>query len=211
MPILALANRKGGVAKTTSTVNIAAELTAAGYRVLCCDLDPQASLTLIAGLVPDRLPDEQTALAALLPELVEPDPDRLCAPAPWGGELMPANQHLANAEVALTAGSAAGPHQRLAIALEELAGRYDFVLVDSPPSMGKLVLNAICACDHLLVPVAADYVSVGGLDRLLEVVEQVRRFERKELSILGVFATQARRTLHSRETLELLGDLSVAV
>ena len=108
---------------------------------------------------------------------------------------MRANQHLANAEVALTAG-AAGPHQRLALALEQLHG-YDFVLVDSPPSMGKLVLNALCAADHLLVPVTADYVSVGGVHHCRSGRPPDVRTSRGLGA--GRFPTQVRRTLHARK------------
>jgi chromosome partitioning protein len=210
MKTITLLNRKGGVAKTTSTLNIAAELTARGLRVLCVDSDPQATLTHLAGYRPKGLEQEQTTLAALLPEKFEFEIAALAVEAPWGGEIWRSTRDLVGAEVALT-GDVAGPNIRLQRALRQVADRYDFALVDSPPSMGKLVMNAMVAADHLLVPVVADSTSSAGLEPLFDTVNLVREYEKPDLNVIGVFGTHARRTRHSRETIEALklavGDL----
>jgi chromosome partitioning protein len=195
-------NRKGGVGKTTSVVNIAAELSARGNRVLCIDCDPQATLTLLAGAQPEQIPKASSVLAALLPEAFGEDAARhLSRPAPWGGELWPACPDLAGAETALGT-EAAGPNRRLARAL---AGHdYDYVLIDCPPSVGRLAMNAMAASQGLLVPVLPNYASVGGLKRLLSTVALLREYEQPELQVLGVFFTMARGTVHERETREAL-------
>ena len=202
---LTLVNRKGGVAKTTSTLNIAAELHARGHRVLAVDLDSQGTLTTVAGYRSTQVDPALSALGALLPEHHEIDWSAVVRPAPWGGGLIPSHPDLAGAEQALS--KALGPHARLRRALDRLAGDRDVVLVDAPPSTGKLVFNAMVAADALLVPVKCDYASVAGLERLFATIELVREYEAPELSVLGVFATFVRPTRHARETLETLVEL----
>lgn len=196
---LSVVNRKGGVAKTTSSVNIAAELSARGIPTLVVDLDPQATLTLVSGIDPEALTPPETVLTALVPELGSGSP-----PAPlratWGGDVLAASSALVQAETALADATVAGPNARLERALRAYAADYQVCLIDSPPSLGKLVMNALCASRYLLVPVACDYASAGGLARLARTVELVREYENPELEILGVFATQTRPTMHARET-----------
>lgn len=202
MQRLGLANRKGGVAKTTSVLNLAAEASARGKRVLCVDCDPQATLTLLAGYQPEQVAKECSVLAALLPETFEDwSPQATALETPWGGELWPSCPDLAGAETALGA-EAAGPNRRLARALSDLD--YDLVLIDCPPSVGRLAMNAMAASDGLLVPVLPNYASVGGLKRLLSTVTLLREYEQPSLEIVGVFFTMARRTVHERETREAL-------
>lgn len=201
---ITLPNRKGGVAKTTSTLNLAAEFSARGLRVLAVNADPQSTLTLIAGESLDDLAPEETTLAALLPDRYSTDLTELAVAAPWGGDLWRASRDLAEAEVQLA--DAAGPNSRLRRALESVAHSYDLMLVDSPPSVGKCAFNALVAADYLLIPVKADFVSTGGLAQFFSTLDLVRRYERPDLEILGIFATLMRHTLHCRETLQALAS-----
>lgn len=204
MQTITMVNRKGGVAKTTSVLNLAAEFAARDLRVLAVDTDPQGTLTLIAGERPEHLAREETTLAALLAERFDVDPHELAVEAPWGGDIWRSSPDLSGAEVELTSGDVAGPHQRLRRSLQKVGDSYDLVLIDSPPSVGKLVLNSLVAADHLLIPVSADYASAGGLSRLFQTVTMVQEYERPELQALGIFGTMMRRTLHARETLDAL-------
>jgi chromosome partitioning protein len=202
---ITLPNRKGGVAKTSSTLNLAAELARRGLRVLAVDADPQATMTLIAGESLEDLQPEQTTLLALLPDTY-PDTDlsTLAVSAPWGGDLWRASRDLSGAEVELA--DAAGPHLRLRRAIERVSDRYDIVLVDSPPSVGKLTFNTLVAADFLLIPVKADFASTGGLAQFFATFDLIREYERPDLEVLGIFATLVRRTRHAREIIEALSE-----
>jgi chromosome partitioning protein len=208
---ISLLNRKGGVAKTSSTLNLADAYHQRGYRVLCVDLDPQSTLTALAGYTPEQLEQRETVLALVLPERIDADWEAMAAPAPWGGHIWRASPDLSAAEAELGDAGKPGPHRRLHRQLRAVQDRYDIALVDSPPSVGHLVLNALGAADRVLVPVKADYTSARGLPLLLATVANVRDYEdRPDLDVLGVFITMARRTRHSQETRDglawLLGD-----
>lgn len=202
---ITLVNRKGGVSKSTSTMNLASELSLRGFRVLAVDLDPQASLTAFAGYG-HQVPREASLLAALMPEKFPGvDVASLVLTAPWGGALLPAASALAEAEAEL--GSVIGPHTRLRSALGKLSEAFDFILVDSPPSVGNLVFNGFGAADHLLVPVGCDLASIDGLQTLLGTLELFREHVNPKLDLLGVFGALRRQTLHAAESLELLGQI----
>jgi chromosome partitioning protein len=203
--VIAVANRKGGVGKTSLVNNLAREIADTGEAVLCVDLDPQATLTLFAGANPSELQMGQTTLAALLPDEIEVMDD-LAVPTPWGGaDIWRASSDLASAENVLV--GAPGNHRRLKLALEQRAQGYSVVLLDCPPSLGHIVMNAFGAADKVLIPVACDYASLHGLDLMLRTLDKFKRFEeRPDLEVLGVVGTMKKHTLHSDETIQALRD-----
>jgi chromosome partitioning protein len=205
---LALANKKGGVAKTTSTANLAAEFSARGDRVLCVDMDPQQSLTLIAGYDPEEVALAKSTAAAMVPEdIAEAKPLRdLLVDAPWGGQLLLSPKDFAEVEQRLADPSTPGPNRRLGRALDAYKPLFDVVLIDSQPGDGRLWMNAICAADYLLLPVSLEYQTAGGLGKMLRAIEGVRQYEQPELEVLGAFKTMAARTRHAREIEEALHE-----
>jgi chromosome partitioning protein len=195
MRVVAIANAKGGVGKTTIAVHLAVALSRDGYRVLCVDLDPQANATQ---WMSPALPSAQQGIAdALIAEtplttdfLVESD----LAP---GLVIAPSTRRMARLDHALA--SASGGQMMLNEALANLAGQFDFVLIDCPPNLGLPVLGALCAAQHVLVPVQAAYLSLAGLGRLNEVVANTRKRLRVPTSILGyvLFASDNREAITS--------------
>jgi chromosome partitioning protein len=214
MLTLTVINRKGGVSKSTTVLNLGAEFAARGLRVLLVDTDPQSTLTVGVGIDIDSLQPEQTVMASLLPREMKLSDRPQPHPVDFGVDILPATPHLVDAETLLMQASAA-PLRRLHQALAEFDDRYDIVVVDTPPSLGRLSLNALSAADRLLIPLNADVYSAGGLKLLLDTVEDVRAYERPELAILGAFAAQVRNTLHARATIRALersfGDLWIPV
>jgi len=204
MITLAVGNRKGGAGKTTTALNLAGELSARGRRVLCVDADPQAILTLVAGLDVDSLSEERSLAAALLPENYELDLDAITHPAPWGGDIWGANSaNLAGVEVTLASPEIGGGTKRLAAALRAVADRYDYALLDMPPSSGLMAYNCLVACDAVVVPTPAEFAAVAGLKRFMRTIDNVRRLEHPELRTLGVFFSIYKDgTVHARETME---------
>ncbi len=197
---IALMNQKGGVGKTTTCLNLGAALTRRGLRVLLLDLDPQANLTVHLDLRPDSL--EQSIYDVLLgratlADLVRPT-------STLGLDLVPSSLDLAGAEMELV--SAVGREQVLkeAVArLEETAAEpYDFLLVDCPPSLGLLSVNALTAVREVLVPLQAEFFALQGMARLREVVDLVDKRLNPGLSILGILPSMVdSRTTLSREVL----------
>jgi chromosome partitioning protein len=201
--VLAFANQKGGVAKTTSTLNLAVALSEEGYRVLVVDMDPQGNLTMSQGLNPDqitrsmfdvlvhRLPIEQVIQEAEV-------------------DLAVSSIDLAGAELALS--SMIGRERALEKALAPIKGRYDWILVDTPPSLGLLTINALVAADEVIVPVQCEYLSLRGLVQLENTLSMIRENLNPNVAIQGILPTMFDgRTLHSREAIEILqenfGDL----
>lgn len=185
--VIAVSNHKGGVGKTTSTVNLGAALASAGARVLLLDLDPQANLSLSLRADGDR-PDIYQALvgqSALEPQAIRP-----------GYEIVPASLDLSGAELELAA--EAGREYILRELLEPLRGSYDYILIDCPPSLGLLTVNAFTAADKILIPLQAHYLALQGLTKLQEVIAKIQRRLNQELELLGVFLTQydRRKVLH---------------
>jgi chromosome partitioning protein len=180
---VAIANQKGGVGKTTTAINLATGLAAMGWRVLLVDLDPQgnASTGLGVGINArerssyDVLIGSQTVEESALPTRVP----RL--------DLLPATQDLSGAEVELV--ELEGRTHRLANALANAEGRWDICLIDCPPSLGLLTVNALVAARHLLVPLQCEFFALEGLSQLLQTVERIRTRFNPELSILGIALT----------------------
>jgi len=180
--VIAFVNQKGGVGKTTTAVNLAAGLTRRGQRVLVVDIDPQANATSALGVdgrtrdgAYDMLLDEVPASACI----VRADGEDV--------DVVPSSAALAGAEVELVPVMAR--ERRLATALAPARPNYDWILIDSPPSLGLLTINALAAADSVLIPVQCEYMALEGLSRLVETLELVRRNLNPSLTILGVALT----------------------
>lgn len=206
MITITVTNRKGGVAKTTTVANLAAEFSARGLRTLSVDLDPQATLTAIAGVDLETLALSEMVLAAIVPEKIPDGDGSMPAPRPaaYGGDILPARSELVEAENALGDPSVPGPTRRLGRALASYAADYDICLVDTPPSWGRLAVNALTGADYVVIPLTPDFASIKGLDVMLKSIKLVRDFEALPVEILGIFPAQARRTMHARETMNAL-------
>jgi chromosome partitioning protein len=208
---LAVANQKGGVAKTTSVHALAVAMAASGRRVLMVDLDPQACLTFSCGVDPDALASslhDVLARRARAADVIRQVGDR--GEGGDGGDgglwLLPASIDLAGAEAQLL--SVTGREHALATALAPVADDFEIVVVDCPPSLGVLTINGLCAADALVVPVQCERLSQRGLGQLLQTVDDVRAFANPDLEILGVIATMHDpRTRHAREVIEAVGTV----
>ncbi|MER3410593.1 MAG: ParA family protein [Thermoleophilia bacterium] len=201
--VIAFANQKGGVAKTTSTLNLAVALSELDLRVLAVDLDPQGNLTMSQGLNPDTI--ERSMYDVLVHRL--PIEQIL-----YQGEvdLAVSSIDLAGAELALS--SLIGRERALEKALVPVKERYDWILIDTPPSLGLLTINALVASDGVIVPVQCEYLSLRGLVQLENTLTMIRENLNPNVEIQGILPTMYdSRTLHSREAVEILeesfGDL----
>jgi chromosome partitioning protein len=181
--IIAIANQKGGVGKTTSTINIAAELALMGRRVLMIDLDPQGSAT--SGLGVEKHPEGQDIYDMFFQRV--PLTAIVKATNLEGLSLVPSSRDLVGVEIEL--GKTPGRELILRTEIEPLKDQYDYVFVDCPPSSGLLTLNAMGAAERILIPLQAEYYALEGLSALLETIEFVKGTFNPELSILGVFIT----------------------
>jgi chromosome partitioning protein len=201
--VIALANQKGGVAKTTTTLNLGVALAERGKRVLAVDLDPQSNLTMSQGLDPDDM--ERSMFDVLVHKTPIVDIIR-------GREidLAVSSIDLAGAELALS--SMIGRERALQKALLPVRGEYDFILIDTPPSLGLLTINALTAADGVIVPVQCEYLSLRGLIQLENTLTMIRDNLNPDVRIRGILPTMFDgRTLHAREAVEILqenfGDL----
>lgn len=196
--VIAIANQKGGVAKTTTVHALAAGLTELGRRVLAIDLDPQASLTFAMGVEEEPEPsmhDVMMGRISIGEILYESN----------GIDLAPSSIDLAGSEVHLL--TRTGREFVLQRALKPHLAEYDFVLLDCPPSLGILTINALTAAAEVLVPVQGETLSHRGVGQLLETVEEVRQFTNPDLAVLGVVVTMFdSRTNLGREVLANLAD-----
>jgi chromosome partitioning protein len=181
--VIALANQKGGVGKTTTAVNVAGELALRGKQVLLIDSDPQGNATTSLGIGKREL--RATTYDLLMDEMSAVDAAVATGRAHL--ELVPADQDLAGAAVELS--GAEHRERRLKAALEQAQGRYDFVLIDCPPSLGLLTLNALYAADSVIIPLQCEYLALEGLAQLKTTVDRVREGLNAELRILGVVMT----------------------
>jgi chromosome partitioning protein len=201
--VIVFANQKGGVAKTTTTLNLGVAFSEMGYRVLLIDLDPQGNLTMSQGLNPDKI--ERSMFDVLvhkvpLSDIVEHREVDIAV----------SSIDLAGAELALAA--MIGRERTLEKALVEARGKYDLVLIDTPPSLGLLTINAFVAATGVIVPVQCEYLSLRGLVQLENTLAMVRENLNQSVAIEGIVATMFDgRTLHAREAIEILeenfGDL----
>jgi chromosome partitioning protein len=178
--IFCIANQKGGVGKTTTTVNLAAGLARVGQRVLLVDLDPQGNATMGSGV--DKRTLNPTVYQVLLGEAAVPQAARHSEVA--GYQVLGANRDLAGAEVELVA--LPRREHRLRDALEPVAADYDFVLIDCPPSLSLLTLNGLCAAHGVIVPMQCEYFALEGLSDLVNSIKQVHANLNRRLKLIGL-------------------------
>ena len=181
--IIAVANQKGGVGKTTTAVNLAAALADMNYRVLLVDFDPQGNASTGCGINPREV--ERTAYEMMVGDC--PITDALITPESLSFDLLPSNGDLGAAEFELM--SQDGREFLLRAALEEIAPRYGWIIIDCPPSLNLLTLNALAAANSVLIPIQCEYYALEGLAALLETVEQVRSSVNPSLEIEGLLRT----------------------
>jgi chromosome partitioning protein len=196
--VIAFANQKGGVAKTTSTLNLAVALQEQGLRVLVVDLDPQGNLTMSQGLNPDSI--ERSMFDVLVHRLPIADVIRK-----QEVDLAVSSIDLAGAELALS--SQIGRERALEKSLVPVKPNYDYVLIDTPPSLGLLTINALVASHGVIVPVQCEYLSLRGLVQLENTLSMIRENLNPEVEIVGILPTMFDvRTLHSKEAIEILTE-----
>ncbi|HEX3806277.1 MAG TPA: ParA family protein [Gaiellaceae bacterium] len=201
--VIVLANQKGGVAKTTTTLNLGVAFAEQGYRVLLVDLDPQGNLTMSQGLNPDTI--EQSMFDVLVHRLPMEQVIVSCEV-----DVAVSSIDLAGADMALS--SQIGRERMLEKAIAPIRDRYDYIFIDTPPSLGLLTINAFVAATGVIVPVQTEYLSLRGLVQLENTLAMVRENLNPGVGIVGIVPTMYdKRLTHSREADEILresfGDL----
>jgi chromosome partitioning protein len=196
--VIAFANQKGGVAKTTTTLNLAAAFVESGHRALCVDLDPQANLTMSQGIDPDSL--ELSMYDVLVNHIPIRDVIRKREV-----EVACASIDLAGAEIAMS--TQIGRERSLQKALAPVMEEFDFVCIDTPPSLGLLTINALTAARKVIVPVQCEYLSMRGLIQLQNTLSMIKENLNPDVDIEGILPTLVdSRTIHAKEAIELLEE-----
>lgn len=180
--ILAVTNQKGGVGKTTTSVNLAASIWLLGKSVLLVDADPQGNAT--SGVGVDKTALTRTIYNVMLDDTVTSD---VIVKTKYGLDLLPSNTELAGGEVELA--TASEREWRLALALESVEGQYDYVIIDSPPSLGLLSLNTLTAAEGVIIPIQCEFYALEGVTELMGTITRVREALNPTLAIAGVLLT----------------------
>jgi chromosome partitioning protein len=201
--VIAFANQKGGVAKTTTTLNLAVAFAESGHRVLCIDLDPQGNLTMSQGIDPDKV--ERSLYDVLVHDMPISEVIQKREI-----DIAVASIDLAGAEIAMS--TKIGRERSLEKALKEVSGDYDFICIDTPPSLGLLTINALTAATKVIVPVQCEYLSMRGLVQLQNTLKMIQENLNPDVKIEGILPTMLdSRTVHAKEAVEILeenfGDL----
>lgn len=197
MEIIAIINQKGGVGKTTTALTLGAGLKERGYKTLLIDLDPQTNLSLTTNT--NRA--NKTILGILTGEV---EAQEAIINSPEFADVIPASKNLAGADSFITG---TGKEYSLKEALEPIKANYDYIILDTPPALGILTINALTACDSVIIPAQADIYSIQGVTQLLETIEPVRRYTNSDITIKGILLTRFNsRTTLSNELRELLED-----
>ncbi len=196
--VISFANQKGGVAKTTTTLNLAVAFAEQGYRVLAVDLDPQSNLTMSQGMDPDEIEKSMYNVLAdglSIREVIRKrEIDIACA-----------SIDLAGAEIALS--SRIGRERVFKKALQPVKSDYDFICIDTPPSLGLLTINALAASDEVIVPVQCEYLSMRGLAQLQNTMAMVKEELNPNIEIAGILPTMVdTRTVHAKEAIDILEE-----
>jgi chromosome partitioning protein len=201
--VIAIVNQKGGVGKTTSTINLGAALAAAGKQVLLVDFDPQGALSVGLGVKVNEA--KPTIFELMMSKTDVQFSDVLISDVARGMDLLPCAMNLAAAEMHLV--SEVGREHVLASVLSPELGNYDFVLIDCQPSLGLLTINALAAADGVIVPVECEYFALRGVALLIDSIKKVQGRINPKLQIDGVLATMYDpRTYHAREVLSRIKD-----
>ena len=178
--VISVANQKGGVGKTTTTINLAASIADRGYRVLIVDIDPQGNAT--SGLGIEKSEIDQDIYNVLIDEI--PIQDTIHHTSIAKLDMVPATINLSGAETELI--SMMARETRLKSALDAISDQYDFIFIDCPPSLGQLSINAFTASDSILIPVQSEYYAMEGLSQLLNTIRLVQKHFNKDLGVEGV-------------------------
>jgi chromosome partitioning protein len=204
--VIALASQKGGVAKSASAVNLAMGLAREGKKVILIDTDPQGRAALSLGYKPDELP---VTLASIMGKIIENKTVDLSEgiihhhEQAYSIDLVPANKQLSGIEASLA--NAMGKEQMLKAYLDGIKDQYDFVILDTPPWLGTLTINALVATDKVIVPVQANYLSLMGMEKLFETIVQVKRWFNPSLSVDGILVTMLdKRSNFAKEIVNLI-------
>ncbi len=196
--VIAFANQKGGVAKTTTTLNLAVAFAEKGFRVLCVDMDPQGNLTMSQGIDPDTVEtsmyDVLVHHTSIREVIRKREIDVACS-----------SIDLAGAEIAMS--TQMGRERSLQKALNPIDDDYDFICIDTPPSLGLLTINALTAAHKVIVPVQCEYLSMRGLIQLQNTLQMVRENLNPGVEIEGILPTlMDTRTVHAKEAIEILEE-----
>lgn len=203
--IIAVANQKGGVAKTTTVVNLGAALVKSGKRVLLVDNDPQASLTICQGIdQPDEL---ELTLVDLYDAAIRCSEDvdiRNCILHKDGIDFIPTDIGMCNSELSMI--NAMRREELLKRILSPIKSEYDYILIDCPPTLQLLNINSLTACDSVIIPVYLDFISIKGMELLLQSIAQTKRLLNPKLQIEGMLITRYEKTKLSKATEEIIRD-----